>query len=59
VHASESRICTLIVYCYGPGCTRSRFCSTTAARHGWRNLWWYKDGADGWRSAGLALERAP
>jgi thiosulfate/3-mercaptopyruvate sulfurtransferase len=47
----------LIVYCYGPGCTRSRFCSTTAARHGWRNLWWYKDGVEGWRSAGLALER--
>jgi len=49
----------LIVYCYGPGCTRSRFCTTTAARQGWRNLWWYKDGQDGWRGAGLEIVRGP
>jgi len=48
-----------IVYCYGPGCTRSRFCTTIAARHGWRNLWWYRDGEQGWRAAGLELERGP
>jgi thiosulfate/3-mercaptopyruvate sulfurtransferase len=48
-----------IVYCYGPRCTRSRFVTTLAARRGWRNLWWFKDGMDGWRSAGLELERGP
>jgi rhodanese-related sulfurtransferase len=48
-----------IVYCYGAGCTRSRFCATLAARAGWRNLWWFRDGMDGWRSAGFRVDRGP
>jgi thiosulfate/3-mercaptopyruvate sulfurtransferase len=46
-----------IVYCYGPRCTRSRAVTTLAARRGWRDLWWFKDGMDGWRIAGLEVER--
>jgi rhodanese-related sulfurtransferase len=48
-----------IVYCYGVGCTRSRTCSTLAARAGWRDLWWFRDGMDGWRGAGLPVDRGP
>ena len=48
-----------VVYCYGPACTRSRSCTTIAARQGWRNLWWFKDGQEGWRGARLELVRGP
>jgi len=48
-----------IVYCYGAGCTRSRVCTTLAARAGWRDLWWFREGMDGWRGAGLPVERGP
>ncbi len=47
----------VVFYCYGPGCTRSRNCSTMAARHGFQNLLWFKDGTAGWRSAGEELVR--
>ena len=48
-----------VVYCYGPDCTRSRNCTTMAARAGWRDLWWFKDGVQGWRGAGLEVEKGP
>jgi thiosulfate/3-mercaptopyruvate sulfurtransferase len=41
-----------VVYCYGPTCTRSRNGLTLAARRGYRNLLWYKEGTQGWRSSG-------
>jgi thiosulfate/3-mercaptopyruvate sulfurtransferase len=41
-----------VVYCYGPTCTRSRNGLTLAARRGYRNLLWYKEGTEGWRSSG-------
>jgi thiosulfate/3-mercaptopyruvate sulfurtransferase len=48
----------VVFYCYGPGCTRSRNCSTIAARHGFQNLLWFKDGTAGWRGAGEELVRS-
>ena len=42
----------LVAYCYGPTCTRSRNGLTLAARRGFQNLLWYKEGTQGWRSAG-------
>ncbi len=47
----------LIVYCYGVTCVRSRNCSSIAARHGFRNLWWFRDGLPGWQALGLDLEK--
>ncbi len=55
-HADPART-PLVVYCYGPGCTRSRHCATLAARAGWRDLWWFRGGTDAWRVARLPLER--
>ncbi len=49
--ADRARI-PLVVYCYGPTCTRSRNGSTQAARRGFLNLFWYKEGTQGWRAAG-------
>ena len=49
----------VILYCYGPVCTRSRSCATLAARAGWRELWWFRDGMAGWRGARLPVERGP
>jgi 3-mercaptopyruvate sulfurtransferase SseA len=43
------------VYCYGPDCIRSRNATTTAARHGFRNLLWLRDGPQAFRSAGGVL----
>ena len=42
----------LVAYCYGPTCTRSRNGLTLAARRGFQNLLWYKEGIQGWRSVG-------
>lgn len=47
----------VVLYCYGPDCTRSRTCATLAARAGWRELWWFRDGMSGWRGARLPVER--
>ena len=38
----------LVLYCYGRDCIRSRECATIAARHGFLNLLWYREGMDGW-----------
>jgi 3-mercaptopyruvate sulfurtransferase SseA len=43
------------VYCYGPDCIRSRNATTVAARHGFRNLLWFRDGPQGFRAAGGKL----
>jgi 3-mercaptopyruvate sulfurtransferase SseA len=45
----------VIFYCYGPGCTRSRNCSTVAARHGFLNLQWFKEGTPAWTYSGEKL----
>lgn len=46
----------LILYCYGPSCTRSRNCAAYAARLGFQKLEWYREGIEGWRGAGLPVE---
>jgi rhodanese-related sulfurtransferase len=38
----------IIFYCYGPDCIRSRLCASIAARHGFRNLLWFRGGIAGW-----------
>ncbi len=45
----------VVVYCYGSGCTRSRWGTTIAARHGFTHLEWFKDGVEGWRQVGEKL----
>lgn len=47
----------VLFYCYGPDCIRSRVCSSIAARHGFHNLLWFRDGIDGWYAAGETLVR--
>jgi len=43
---------TLVFYCYGRDCVRSRTSSTIAARYGFRKLLWFRDGEIAWREAG-------
>jgi rhodanese-related sulfurtransferase len=45
----------IVVYCYGPDCIRSRIATTVAARHGFRELLWYKEGPQAWSQAGFPL----
>lgn len=45
-------------YCYGRDCIRSRNCSTAAARAGFRNVLWFRDGMPGWYAAGLPVFRS-
>lgn len=47
----------LVLYCYGPDCIRSRNGASWAAREGFLNLLWYRDGVEGWRRAGLSLPK--
>jgi 3-mercaptopyruvate sulfurtransferase SseA len=46
-----------VVYCYGVACIRSRNCTTIAARRGFKNLWWFREGLPGWQAAGLELAK--
>jgi thiosulfate/3-mercaptopyruvate sulfurtransferase len=53
----ERRTVPLIFYCYGRSCVRTREASVIAARMGFRNMLWFREGVDGWRSAGGPLLR--
>lgn len=48
----------LIMYCYGPTCTRTRNGTTFAGHRGWRNLYWFRDGMLGWQQAGGEVRRS-
>lgn len=45
----------LILYCFGPSCTRSRECGTRAARLGVRHIYWFRGGLDEWREHGYPV----
>jgi len=45
----------LVLYCFGPDCTRSRRCATWASRLGFSNLIWFRDGIEGWRQANFKI----
>ncbi len=45
----------LILYCFGPGCTRSRRCATWASQLGFRKLLWFRGGIDEWQQAKFRL----
>lgn len=47
----------LVLYCYGRSCVRSREASSFAARHGFLDLWWLRDGLEGWPEEVLPLAR--
>ena len=46
---------SLVFYCYGAECIRSRIAATKAARLGWLRTLIYQEGVPGWRRAGLPL----
>ncbi|NNG05904.1 MAG: PQQ-dependent catabolism-associated CXXCW motif protein [Inquilinus sp.] len=45
----------LVFFCL-PDCWMSWNAAKRAAAWGYRNVYWYPDGSDGWSAAGLALE---
>ena len=47
----------LVVYCYGPDCTRSRQGIVVAAGAGWHTIYWFRGGIASWFEAGFPLER--
>src|SRR5262249_981102 len=54
----------IVFYCYGRNCIRSRDASALAARAGFRDILWFRDGIQGWTAAGYPtasgpLDRAP
>jgi len=48
---------TLIAYCYGPGCVRSRNCTTLAAQAGFRDVVWLRGGLEAWIASGYEVVR--
>lgn len=54
--SSDTRI---VFYCYGVDCTRSRNCSATAAELGFTHLYWFREGLEGWKTAGKPIDRDP
>jgi len=51
----SSRDITLIFYCYGPECIRSRNASTLAARMGFLRVGWFRGGIREWERDGLPV----
>lgn len=49
---------SLVFYCYGRECTRSRNCATLAAQKGFRDLLWFRDGMEGWAEIDGPVETA-
>jgi rhodanese-related sulfurtransferase len=49
----------LVFYCYDRECVRSRNAATLAARNGYTDLRWYREGALGWRQARLPMATRP
>ncbi len=48
---------SLVLYCYGVECVRSRKAGALAARLGYRNVLWFRGGVREWRKAGYPLPR--
>ncbi|MBV9655203.1 MAG: PQQ-dependent catabolism-associated CXXCW motif protein [Acetobacteraceae bacterium] len=52
-----SRDAPVVFYCLAQ-CWMSWNAAKRAASFGWRNVYWYPDGTDGWEEAGLPLTEA-
>lgn len=54
-----------VYYCYGPDCMKSKISAETAIKMGYKNVYWYREGIEGWKKAGyntqynLALPKGP
>ena len=46
----------IVIYCNGPECWKSFKASLAAIRHGYSNIYWYREGFPNWKSKGLAIE---
>jgi thiosulfate/3-mercaptopyruvate sulfurtransferase len=56
--ADRARI-SLVLYCYGTDCVRSRKAGAQAARLGFRDVLWFRGGVQEWREAGYPLLDSP
>jgi rhodanese-related sulfurtransferase len=48
-----------VLYCYGRDCVRSRDGLALAARAGFADLVWFRDGVEAWTAAGFPLPTSP
>lgn len=61
----EDRDAFLIYYCYGPDCMKSKQAAEISIKMGYKNVYWYQEGIEGWKKAGystqynLKLPKAP
>lgn len=46
----------LILYCYGQDCVRSREAAAVAARQGFVQILWFREGMTAWQGAGFPVE---
>ncbi len=45
----------IVFYCKEPGCGKSEFAARKALEMGYTNVYWYREGLQGWTGAGLPL----
>ncbi|MEM1204269.1 MAG: rhodanese-like domain-containing protein [Acidobacteriota bacterium] len=51
----DRRMTPIVLYCYGRDCIRSWEASVVAARSGFLDIRWLREGVEGWDAAGLPL----
>ncbi|MCJ7772917.1 MAG: rhodanese-like domain-containing protein [Desulfobacterales bacterium] len=46
----------IVFYCYGPECMKSKIASDIAIKMGHENIYWYREGIEGWKKAGYGTQ---
>jgi len=46
----------LVFYSYGPGCMKAKNAANTAFQMGYQNVYWYREGIEGWKKAGYSTQ---
>jgi len=46
----------VVFYCYGPDCMKSKTAADIAIKMGHQNVYWYREGLNGWKTAGYPTQ---
>ncbi len=47
---------SMVYYCHGPDCMKSKLAAGIALKMGYKNVYWYREGIEGWKKAGYSTQ---